>query len=151
MQGVTSSSATFVYFTTAIDICPGIGYLMDRVGHKRLIIGLGGLLLAVLMVLVPGGLDWILVLMLLIGIAQTMVPAPIFALLPEVTRPARLGQSYGVLATCLNIGIAFGPSVTGFIRDLTGSHQVSYALMSGLALLVSVTMLTLRQREQPPA
>ena len=120
---------------------------MDKVDRKRLIVTLGGLCLAVLIGLVPTGTGWILGLMLLIGVAQTMVPAPIFALLPEVTRPERLGLGYGILATCLNIGIVFGPPLAGLAIDLTASYQTSYALLAGLALLVSVTMLTLRQHK----
>jgi len=130
-------------------VSPTIGYLMDRIGYKRLITIIGGLCLAILIVLVPGGTSWILGLMLLIGIAQTMVPAPIFSILPEATRPERLGLGYGIVATCLNIGIVVGPSLTGLFRDLTGSYQTSYALLSGLALLVSVTMLTLKQQSTP--
>jgi MFS family permease len=133
----------------ALLVSPIIGYMMDRIGYKRLIVILGGLWLAVFIVLVPFSTSWILVLMLLIGVAQTLVPAPIFALLPEVTRPESIGLGFGVVATCLNIGIVLGPSLAGIIRDVTGSYQTSYTVLAGLALLVSATMLTLRRRSSP--
>ncbi len=77
----------------ALVVSPAIGYLMDIVGRKRLITTLGGLVLAASILLVPSNVGWILGQMLLIGVAQTMVPAPVFALPQEVTSPARLGQS----------------------------------------------------------
>jgi MFS family permease len=87
-----------------------------------------------------------LLLMLCIGVVQAMVPTPIFALLPEVTSPERLGVSFGIISTCLNLGIMMGPAAAGFMRYATGSYQASYALMAGLAFLIPMVMLQLRHR-----
>jgi nitrate/nitrite transporter NarK len=101
--------------------------------------------------LVPSSTGWLLGLILLIGVAQTLVPAPIFALPPEVTSTERLGLGFGIVSTCLNLGIVVDPATVGLIRDVTGSYQSSYMLMAGLALLITVAMLILhfQQRKKP--
>jgi len=137
---------------TSLVMSPIVGYVIDKIDRKLAIVAIGGLALAILVVLVPTATGWMLVLMLLIGIAQTMVPVPIFALPPEVTSPERLGLGFGILATCLNLGIVLGPTTVGLIRDVTGSYPASYALMAGFALLVTMAMLILgRMRSQIPA
>jgi len=40
-----------------------------------------------------------------------------------------------------------GPAVVGLMKDVTGSYQAGYALMSGFALLIALAMFILaRQR-----
>lgn len=147
VAGFTTSAVMW----PALVISPLVGYTIDKIGRKETIIGIGGVALAVLFALVPSSIGWLLGLMLLIGVAQSLVPAPTFSLAPDVTSPERLGLGYGIISTCLNVGIVVGPATVGLVRDVTGSYQSSYMLMAGLALLVSVTMLVLhfKQRRKP--
>ena len=87
-----------------------------------------------------------------IGVAQAMVPPPIFALTPEVISPERLGLGFGIISTCLNLGIVVGPAAAGLLKDVTGSYQASYALMSGFALMITLLMIISRRRhnQTPP-
>lgn len=148
--GFSIASAGFVTSAVmwpALVLAPVVGYVIDKIDRKRAIIAIGGLSLAILVMLVPTAIGWMLGLMLLIGIVQTLVPAPIFALAPEVTSPERLGLGFGIISTCLNLGIVVGPAVAGLIRDVTGSYQASYTLMAGFAFLVTLTILILRRRQ----
>jgi predicted MFS family arabinose efflux permease len=144
--GLTIASAGFVtsaLMWPSIVLGPVVGYVIDRIDRKRAIIAIGGLALAIFIVMIPTATSWILALMIIVGIAQILIPTPIFALIPEVTSPERLGLSFGIFNTCLNLGIVAGPVAVGAIRDATGSYQASYALMAGFALLIILTMVAL--------
>ena len=123
-----------------------VGYVIYKIDRKRTIVAIGGLAFAVLLVLVPTATGWMLALLLLIGVAQSLVPAAIFALPPDVISPERLGLGFGIVATCLNVGIVVGPAIVGLVRDVTGSYQASYVLMGGFSFLVTVAMIILSRR-----
>lgn len=144
--GISVTSAGFVtsaVMWTGLVVTPLVGYMIDKLGHKPAIIAISSVALAVLVLLVPSITSWVLVIMLLIGIAQTMVPAAIFALPPDVTSPKRLGLSFGILNFFLSLGIVVGPAAAGFVRDVTGSYPASYVLMAVFSLLVALSMLVL--------
>jgi predicted MFS family arabinose efflux permease len=148
-SGFTVASAGFftgLVMMPALVLSPAVGYLMDKIDGKRAIITIGAVALAALIIWVPAATGRILLLMGLIGVAQALVPAPIFALAPEVTVPERLGLGYGILSTCLNIGIVVGPVLVGMVRDITGNYQASYTLMSVFALLMTAAMFLLGRR-----
>ena len=125
-------------------LSPAIGFIIDRIGHKRTIIAAGGIALAIFLPLIPSAIGWVLILMLLIGIAQAMIPAPIFALPSEIVSPERLGLAFGILSVCLSLGMIAGPAAAGFLKDIVGSYQASYSLASGFALLIPVIMILLK-------
>jgi predicted MFS family arabinose efflux permease len=147
-SGFSVSSAGFftsLVMLPALILSPVVGYLMDKIDGKRSIIVIGSIGLAALIIWVPAAAGRMLLLMVLIGIAQACVPAPIFALIPEVTAARRLGLGYGILSTFLNIGIVVGPALIGLVRDITGNYQASYTVMSVFALLIAVAMFLLRR------
>ena len=118
--------------------------MVDKIGHKRLIISSGALAFAILVVFVPWAGGLIPALMVLIGLAWLPAPAPIFILAAEVVSSKRLGLGYVILSACQNIGVLFGPAVTGLLRDITGSYQASYAMMSGFVFMVIPTLYFLK-------
>jgi MFS family permease len=150
-SGLSIASAGFV--TSAVMwptllLSTLVGYMIDRIDRKRSIIAVGGLAVAILIVIIPIATGWILALMLLIGVAQALVPAPTYALSPEVTSPERLGLGFGIVNTCLTLGLVAGPLAVGVVTDVTGSYQASYALMAGFAFLIIPTMISLRWRQK---
>jgi predicted MFS family arabinose efflux permease len=150
-SGLSIASAglvTSAVMWPALLLSPIVGYVIDKIDRKRSIIAIGGLALSILIVMIPTATSWILALMLLVGVAQTLVPAPIFALPTEVTSPERSGLGFGIISTCLNLGIVAGPVAVGVIRDVTGSYQASYALMAGFAFLIILAMISLRWRQK---
>jgi predicted MFS family arabinose efflux permease len=149
--GLTIASAGFVtsaLMWPSIVLSPVVGYLIDKIGRKRAIIAIGGLALAIFIVMIPTATSWILALMIIVGVAQVLIPAPIFALITEVTSPERLGFGFGIFNTFLNLGIVAGPVAVGAIRDATGSYQASYALMAGFAFLIILAMVALHLRQK---
>jgi MFS family permease len=140
--GATASAVMWL----PLVLSPATGLVIDRVGGKRIMLVIAGVSLAALIALVPSAAAWMLALMLLIGVAQTLVPAPVMALAPDVVPQERLGVGFGIVSTCLNLGILVGPAVVGWARDLTGSFAVSYALMALLSLAIVFVMIGLRPR-----
>jgi MFS family permease len=150
-SGLTIASAGFVTSAVmwpAILLSPVVGYVIDRIDRKRAIIAIGGLGSAIFIVMIPAATGWILALMLLVGVAQALIPAPLFALATEVTSPERLGLGFGIFTTCLNLGVVAGPVAVGAVRDVTGSYQASYILMAGFAFLILLAMVALRRRQK---
>ena len=148
--GFTVASAGFITSAVmwpALVLSPVIGYIIDKINRKRTIIAIGGITLAIFVILIPTATSWVLALMLLIGAAQALVPTPIMALPSEVTSPERVGLGFGIIATCLNLGAVIGPVVVGFIRDTAGSYQASYALMAAFALFITLAMAILSRKQ----
>ena len=141
--GFSAASAGFhtsALMWPALVLNPLVGYVIHRIGRMQAMIAIGGLLMAVLIFGVPMATGWMLGFMLIIGMAQILVPPSIYALSADVVNPERLGLGFGILTTCLNVGILSGPAVVGLVRDITGSYQASYTLMSGFALLIALTI-----------
>lgn len=152
--GITVSGFfTSLIMLPQLPLNPAVGYAMDRLGRKQTIIACGGLCFAILVGVIPMVLSLVLVLMLLIGMVTSLIPPPIFALPSEVVSPAKLGLGYGILSTCQNIGVLFGPAASGLAIDLTNSYQGGYTLMSGFAVVIALSMIFLirisKQRPGP--
>jgi predicted MFS family arabinose efflux permease len=142
-------SAAYAGFLTSLVMCPAlilnpiIGYVTSRVGRMQLIIGIGGIIWASLVVWVPLAQEWILPLVLILGILQTTVPAPTTVLAAHVMEPGQWGLGYGIIATAQNIGVLIGPAAAGLVRDTTGSYRQSYLLLALFATLITVMMIVL--------
>jgi predicted MFS family arabinose efflux permease len=53
-------------------------------------------------------------------------------------------MGYGILSTCLNLGILIGPVASGMVVDLTESYPAGYALMGAFSFMVTLSALFLR-------
>lgn len=143
-----AGSLTSRIFWPPLLLNPTAGYLTDKIGRKYAMITAGSIAWVILLISVPLAGSWTPVLILLIGVTLALTPAPIFALAAEVVSPDKLGLGYGIIFTCSNIGILVGPAAVGFIKDVTGYYQASYALMSAFALMVTLTMIILSRRHK---
>ena len=135
--------ASFIMWGSLI-FSPVVGYLIDKIGFKETLIAMGGLALGVLMFFIPYATTLLIFLMALIGVSVALVPAPVFSLPSDIMKPQNLGFGFGVISTCLSIGMVVGPYLIGLIRDWTGSYNMSFGVMAGFALCVTITMLILR-------
>jgi predicted MFS family arabinose efflux permease len=122
---------------------PAVGFLISRIGHTRAIAAIGGLSLGIFIVLVPFSIGWAALSLLLVGIVMSLVPTPVFTLVEEVVRPQHLGIGYGILSTCLNMGILIGPVASGMVVDLMQSYTAGYALMGAFSFMVTLSTLFL--------
>lgn len=148
-KGVPKSYADFLasmLMIPTIFICPFVGYVSDRIQKRKIIItsGLFGISLAFFCIPFSFGI-FVLLSTLFLGIMASFIPPPIFALSPEVLRE-NVGMGFGVLNTCLNLGIASGPMLTGIIRDLSQSEFISYMTMASFSIIAMVLSLRLKTR-----
>ena len=114
-----------------------IGYLVDRFRHQEWFVGIGAAALAVL-VLFFNVSSLFLLLVILMGIFSAMIPAPIYSLPPEMLKPANVGLGFGVISTCSSVGLFVAPYLVGKAKDLTGSYNWSFILISVFFFLITI-------------
>ena len=142
----TPKTATFMagfLMMGALVVSPAIGPLMGGAKRKERLIIVGSILPAAVYFALPYLVSRQLPLLVFLGLAAALVPAPLFALPAEFVGARQQGIAFGVLATCLNIGVLFGPFSVGLSRDLTGSYQVGFAVMAAFSLLAGLSMIPL--------
>ncbi len=114
-----------------------IGYLVDRFRHQEWFIGTGAVALAVLALFFNFSSSFLL-LVILMGIFSAMIPAPIYSLPPEMLKPENVGLGFGVISTCSSVGLFVAPYLVGKARDLTGSYNWSFVLISVFFFLITI-------------
>jgi len=82
-----------------------------------------------------------------VGFSSWAIWGPSYALLASVFRGDDLSTAYGFYNTLGVLGAIFGPWVTGFTRDLTGSFAAGWVVSSAVAAAGALTVLAIR----PPA
>lgn len=122
-----------------------VGYLTDKFGNEEYFILGGSIGLAIALLLVPRGGINPLVLGGLFGLSVSFVPSPVFSLVPKYLPREQVGLGYGILSTCLNIGVLIGPFLVGLFYDKTKSYASGFILMSALALLTGVFAILLKR------
>ena len=132
-------------------LAPLVGHLLDKHGYEELIAGLGGVVVAgSILAIASTGLP-LPALLLCLGVGAALVPTPVFALPPKMLRAEHVGTGYGIVATCLNVGVVAGPYLSGLARDITDSYQVTFYLVSLFAVLtVLITGILYLQRKRTP-
>jgi len=121
-----------------------IGYLVDRFKHQEWFIGMGAIGLAVLALFFNFS-SWFLLLVVLMGIFSAMIPAPVYSLPPEMLKTKNVGLGFGVISTCSSIGLFVAPYLVGKARDLTGSYNWSFVLISVFFFLITVSIFFTRR------
>jgi MFS family permease len=127
---------------------PVIGYLIDRMGKKGLLIGFGAVSSALLMFLLPSAGASLSLLIMGLSVTEAFVPVAIFSLPPDILEPHHLGLGFGILTACSNVGVLSLPYLVGLATDRTGSYHASFALMAVFMLLAMPTigLLELKRR-----
>jgi predicted MFS family arabinose efflux permease len=122
---------------------PLVGYLTDRWGRDEYFVIGGSAVLALLLLLVARSALNPLLLGSLIGLSAAFIPAPVFSLIPKVVPPGQLGLGYGILSTCLNIGVLVGPFLVGLSHDQSGDYVFGFHLMALFSLAAVAAVLVL--------
>ncbi|MFC2019722.1 nitrate/nitrite transporter [Chloroflexota bacterium] len=131
---------------------PVVGYMVDRLGHKLVFPLVGAICMAALFPLVPGDINQVVFLIVIIGIFSACIPSPVFSLAADVLSPRQLGVGYGILTTLLNVGAFAGPWLVGLSRDMTGTYRAGFGMMSFFTFLAAVVVVVLwvRLKGRPP-
>jgi MFS family permease len=147
-QGYTDAKAGFtasMWFWGAIVVIPLVGFLSDKFGRREYWIAVGCAAMAILIPMVSPFFSMIIVLMLVLSVVQSFVPAPIYALAHNLVRPSQLGIAYGIINTMLSAGLFIGPWIIGMVWDATGSYMSSFIVMSALSVVGAVSIILCRR------
>ncbi|MCW3975521.1 MAG: MFS transporter [Candidatus Bathyarchaeota archaeon] len=126
-------------------IAPLTGFVSDRFGKRRTLIMISALGMAVSLFFIPAFSGIILFLNIaFLGLIAAFIPPTTFALPAEILDESSIGFGYGILNTCLNIGVIVGPLFIGIIIDLTHNVTTTFSTMAIFAFLPFLLALLLR-------
>jgi MFS family permease len=110
---------------------PLFGLMVDRVGRRSFFMAAGSLLLLPLFLIVTyapagppitlGAVDvplTLLVVMLLLGVAFSLIPAVMWPSVAYIVEQHRLGTGYSLMTLCQQVGMAIVPWLIGATNDL---------------------------------
>lgn len=136
---------------TSIVLTPLFGTIYDHVGRGATIMILGTALLTIVLVVfaLPCDSKFVaIVLMLILGIAFSLLPSVLWPAVPKIVPLKQLGTAYSIIYYIQNIGLMVVPVVVGNIlqRDTIGSTtnftgaMWCFAFIGCAAVLVSVCL-----------
>jgi len=125
-------------------ITPLAGYISDRLRRRRRLMVLSNLGITILFFLIPNlSAEALAPTIILLGVMAAFIPPLAFALPAEIIDLKSVGLSFGVLNTCLSIGIFAGPLIIGLIMDLAYDKMLIFftmAIFSFASLLLSLIL-----------
>lgn len=128
-------------------ITPLTGYVSDRLRKRRILVMVSSLGMAISLFLIPAFSGAVLFLVVaFLGLIAAFIPPTTFALPLEVLDKSNVGLGYGVLNTCLNVGVIVGPLTIGIVIDLTHSTTAIFSTMAIFAILPLLLAFGLRTR-----
>lgn len=109
---------------------PLFGLLVDRIGKRSFFMAVGSIILLPLFLIVtyaPPGPEvtlgsaaiplTLLLVMLLLGLAFSLIPAVMWPSVAYIVEERRLGTGYALMTLCQQVGMAFVPWFIGFLND----------------------------------
>jgi MFS family permease len=154
---------------------PLFGLLVDKIGKRSMFMAFGSLLLLPLFLVVtylPPGPDislsipflgsytWpltLVIVMLLLGVAFSMIPAVMWPSVAYIVEQKRLGSGYSLMTLCQQVGMAAIPWLIGFTNDAfnagpdnPGGYTAGMWIFTGLASLGLLFSFLLWKTEKGP-
>jgi len=144
---VFASLLASVLMFAAIFFVPLNGWFSDKIGRRKPFLVVGSLFMAVAIVASGYAFGFALIVsVIILGIAASMVPPVVSALPAEILKPEVIGVGFGVIAVCLNIGVALAAPLLGYLVDVTDSIVLSFAGIAMFSLLGAVVAYTLKTK-----
>ncbi len=124
---------------SAMIATPLFGLLVDKIGKRSFFMAVGSLILLPLFLIVtyaPPGPDinvvlpflgsaeipfTLLAVMLLLGMAFSLIPAVMWPSVAYIVEERRLGTGYALMTLCQQVGMALVPWLIGFTNDFVGA------------------------------
>ncbi len=154
---------------------PLFGLLVDKIGKRSMFMAFGSLILLPLFLVVtyfPPGPDisvslpflgsytWpltLVIVMLLLGVAFSMIPAVMWPSVAYIVEQKRLGSGYSLMTLCQQVGMAAIPWLIGFTNDAfnagpdnPGGYTAGMWIFTGLASLGLLFSFLLWKTEKGP-
>jgi len=154
---------------------PLFGLMVDKIGKRSLFMAVGSFILLPLFLVVtyaPAGPDisvslpflgdytWpltLLIVMLLLGVAFSLIPAIMWPSVAYIVEQKRLGSGYSLMTLCQQVGMAAIPWLIGFTNDAfmagpenPGGYSPGMWIFTGLASLGLLFSFLLYKTETGP-
>ena len=131
-ETLSGNIASLMPVGTAI-FTPLFGFFVDRKGRSATLMIYGSLLLV--LVHLAFGLTHIspIVLMILLGIAFSLVPAAMWPSVAKIVAEKRIGSAYGTMFAIQNLGLWAFPLLVGIILDKTNPEITPEMVSAGMA------------------
>ena len=120
---------------------PLFGWFVDKRGKSASLMIYGSLLLVVVHLLFALTDFNPYVLMVLLGIAFSLVPAAMWPSVAKLVPEYRIGTAYGAMFSLQNLGLFAIPILAGYILDKTNPGVTPEAIEAGATLVYTPTML----------
>jgi nitrate/nitrite transporter NarK len=140
----TAGLLTGLLLMGPLTLGPLIGHFIDKFNNNELFIGVGGLGLAVAFWLIAMATVNFILILVIMAVFTALVPTSVFSLTPRISSPENQGLSFGILSAVMNVGVFFGPYVTGLIRDRTASYEGGFITLSIFAVILTITTIILK-------
>ena len=149
MKEIEAGNLVSIIYTVSMIASPVIGFFIDRIGRRILLINLAALMLIVSLLtfmFIPSNEATIKIIvilsLLLFGAGYAIYTATIWACIPLVVEEKMLGTAYGI-ATAFQNGVgALALMVVGKIQDLTKSQFGYFWSTAFLLALVSIGLVS---------
>lgn len=128
-------------------IAPLAGHISDQLRKRKQLIILSALGITISLFLIPSlSVEALAPMIILLGLVAAFIPPLVFALPAEIIDVKSIGPSFGVLNTCLSIGIFTGPLIIGFTMDLAYDKMLIFFTMAMFAFTSLLLALILKAR-----
>jgi MFS family permease len=142
--------ATAIMWTSLV-LSPAAGLVIDRTGYgERWMIG-GQVLLALAVVTMTTGIVPPLAAMIAVGLGAAVVPTATYTLPGRLVPSHRLAVAFGLITAFSNLGTVVGPSLTGAIRDASGSWLAPWLAVAMVAAVGAAFGVTVRPSRRADA
>ncbi len=123
----------------AILSTPIYGMFANRIGRYRIILFSSFVLMTISLVVMDYLFDRILLTSIVaLGIIAFVIVPIVLMLPPRILSPNLIGTGYGIITTCLMLGMTSAPLIVGFIIDISNSSSLGYFVMALFSALGAV-------------
>ncbi|MBQ7623195.1 MAG: MFS transporter, partial [Bacteroidales bacterium] len=138
----------------AMCLTPFLGIFLDRIGKGATMLMLGSVIMiachlsfAFLLPVFP--YKWLaLVLIVVLGVSFSLVPAALWPSVPKIIDEKVLGSAYCLIFWVQNIGLCLVPVLIGSLRQGTGGYTVPMLVFSSFGVLAFLFSLLLKTEDR---
>ena len=138
----------------AMVLTPFLGAFLDHIGKGATMLMLGALIMiichlsfAFLLPIYPE--QWVaVVLILVLGVSFSLVPAALWPSVPKIIDPVILGSAYSLIFWIQNIGLCFVPLIIGMTLQSTGGYKVPMLIFASLGILALLLSFALKAEDR---
>lgn len=138
----------------AMVLTPFLGAFLDHIGKGATMLMLGALIMiichlsfAFLLPIYPE--QWFaVVLILVLGVSFSLVPAALWPSVPKIIDPVILGSAYSLIFWIQNIGLCFVPLIIGMTLQSTGGYKVPMLIFASLGILALLLSFALKAEDR---